>query len=190
MTPAVTCTVQSTFLTGLLPRGHGIVANGWYFRDLAEVWLWRQSNRLVAGEKIWEAGKKRDPAFTCANMFWWYNMYSSADWARRRGRCTRPTAASSPTTTRSRRKLRDELDANARALPAVQVLGAGDRHRSTRWIADATLHVMADAQPTLTLFYLPHLDYDLQRFGPDVAHPRVQQDPCRDRRRCRRLLVD
>ena len=79
ITPAVTCSVQATLLTGLLPRDHGIVANGWYFRDLAEVWLWRQSNRLVAGEPVWEAARRRDPACTCANMFWWYNMYSTAD---------------------------------------------------------------------------------------------------------------
>src|SRR5262245_1753277 len=77
--PAVTCTAQSTLLTGLAPSGHGAVANGWYFREQAEVWLWRQSNHLVAGEKVWDAGKKRDSAFTCANMFWWYNMYSSVD---------------------------------------------------------------------------------------------------------------
>ena len=64
--PAVTTTVQSTFVTGALPREHGIVGNGWYFRELSEIWLWRQSNRLVEGEKIWEAGKRRDPAFTCA----------------------------------------------------------------------------------------------------------------------------
>jgi len=49
ITPAVTCAAQSTLLTGLMPSEHGIVANGWYFRDLSEVWLWRQSNRLVAG---------------------------------------------------------------------------------------------------------------------------------------------
>src|SRR5262249_10658647 len=60
--PAVTCAVQSTFTTGTLPRDHGCVANGWYFRDLSEIWLWRQSNRLVAGEKIWEAAARRDPA--------------------------------------------------------------------------------------------------------------------------------
>jgi hypothetical protein len=36
-------------------------------------------HKSVGGEKIWEAGKKRDPAFTCANMFWWYNMASSHD---------------------------------------------------------------------------------------------------------------
>ena len=79
--PAVTCTVQSTLVTGLPPSGHGCVANGWYFRDLAEVMLWRQSNHLVSGEKVWDAAKRRDPDFTCAKMFWWYNMYASADWS-------------------------------------------------------------------------------------------------------------
>ena len=66
---------------GRLPREHGIVANGWYFRDLAEVWLWRQSNHLVGGEKIWDAAKRLDPSFTCAKLFWWYNMYSTADFS-------------------------------------------------------------------------------------------------------------
>ena len=79
--PAVTCSVQSTFLTGLMPRDHGVVGNGWYFRDLAEVLFWRQANTLVSGEKVWEAGRARDKAFTCAKLFWWFNMYSSADWS-------------------------------------------------------------------------------------------------------------
>ncbi|HBP23745.1 MAG TPA: alkaline phosphatase family protein, partial [Planctomycetes bacterium] len=35
--PAVTCSVQATYLTGKLPREHGVVANGWYYRDRAEV---------------------------------------------------------------------------------------------------------------------------------------------------------
>src|SRR4051794_41871601 len=70
VTPAVTCTAQATFLTGVLPREHGVVANGWLFRDLMEVWLWRQSNRLVAGEKIWGTGKRRHPPFTNAKIFW------------------------------------------------------------------------------------------------------------------------
>src|SRR5215468_5187665 len=49
--PAVTCTAQATYLTGLAPAGHGVVANGWYDRDLAEVHFWKQSNRLVQGKK-------------------------------------------------------------------------------------------------------------------------------------------
>lgn len=72
ITPAVTCSVQSTYLTGKLPAGHGIVGNGWYFRELGEVFFWRQSNRLVQGEKIWHEARRRDPTFSCANTFWWY----------------------------------------------------------------------------------------------------------------------
>ena len=77
--PAVTCSAQSSLLTGLLPRDHGVVGNGWYFRDLAEVGFWKQSNGLVQGEKLYEAARHRDPKHTTAKMFWWYNMYSSAD---------------------------------------------------------------------------------------------------------------
>ena len=77
--PAVTCSAQATFLTGLMPSGHGAVGNGWLFRDLMEVWFWRQSNRLLSGERLWDAAKARDPDFTCANLFWWFAMASSAD---------------------------------------------------------------------------------------------------------------
>src|SRR5882757_6101635 len=79
--PAVTTTVQSTYLTGTWPSDHGIVGNGWYFRDECEIKFWKQSNKLVRAPKIWERGKERDSKFTCANLFWWYNMYSGADWA-------------------------------------------------------------------------------------------------------------
>src|SRR6185369_11415246 len=78
--PAVTCSVQSTFTTGTPPRDHGCVGNGWYFRDIAEVNLWRQANQLVAGDKIWDEATRRDPSFTCAKLFWWYAMYASADY--------------------------------------------------------------------------------------------------------------
>jgi predicted AlkP superfamily pyrophosphatase or phosphodiesterase len=82
--PAVTCSAQATMLTGRLPRDHGIVGNGWYFRDLAEVWLWRQSNALVGCEqdKLWHAGRRRfGDGFTVAQMFWWYNMHAAVEYA-------------------------------------------------------------------------------------------------------------
>ena len=129
VTPAVTTTVQSTFVTGALPRDHGIVANGWYFRDLSEVLLWRQSNRLVQGEKLWDAAQRRDPAFTCAKLFWWYNMYSIG---RHRGDAAadvpgrRPQAAGHlHQPARAARR----AAAAARAVPAVPLLGAGRGHR-------------------------------------------------------------
>lgn len=174
--PAVTCTVQSTLLTGLAPSGHGIVANGWYFRDLSEVWLWRQSNRLVAGEKVWEAAKARDPGFTCAQMFWWYNMYSSADWSATPRPMYPADGRKIPDHYAHPHALHDELDAKLGTFPLFKFWGPLTDISSTDWIAQATLHVMQTRNPTLALAYLPHLDYNLQRLGPDTSHPRVQQD--------------
>ncbi|MGB2265906.1 MAG: alkaline phosphatase family protein, partial [Akkermansiaceae bacterium] len=79
--PAVTCTAQSAYLTGRGVESHGIVGNGWYDRESAEVRFWKQSNHLVHGEKIWDRLKRENPDATCAKMFWWYNMYSGADWS-------------------------------------------------------------------------------------------------------------
>ena len=81
VTPAVTCSAQATYLTGKTPSEHGIVGNGWYDRTLNEHHFWKQSNRLVGGEKIWETARKTRPDFRCANLFWWFNMYSSADYS-------------------------------------------------------------------------------------------------------------
>src|SRR5450755_1594208 len=79
--PAVTCTAQSNYLTGKTSSQHGIVGNGWFNRELAEVQFWKQSNHLVHGQKIWDALRAdsaiRDPRSAIANCFWWFNMYSS-----------------------------------------------------------------------------------------------------------------
>lgn len=173
--PAVTCTMQSTLLTGLPPSGHGAVANGWYFRDTAEIAFWRQSNHLVSGEMVWEAARARDAAFTCAQMFWWYNMYGSADWSATPRPMYPADGRKIPDHYAEPPELHDELDALLGKFPLFRFWGPGTDIASSQWIADATRHVMATRDPTLTLCYIPHLDYDLQRFGPDLAHPAVRQ---------------
>jgi predicted AlkP superfamily pyrophosphatase or phosphodiesterase len=175
VTPAVTCSVQASFMTGLTPREHGIVGNGWLFRDQMEVMLWRQSNRLVSGEKIWEAGKRRDPAFTCANMFWWYNMASSHDFGATPRPIYKADGRKLPDCYTVPDGLRDRLTERLGPFPLFQFWGPATTIASTRWIAEATKIVMAENDPTLTLVYLPHLDYDLQRFGPDENHPAVRK---------------
>jgi predicted AlkP superfamily pyrophosphatase or phosphodiesterase len=169
--PAVTCAVQSTFTTGLLPRDHGCVANGWYFRDLAEVWLWRQSNHLVGGEKIWESARRRDPSFTCAKLFWWYNMYSRADWAVTPRPIYWADGLKLPDVYTEPADLHDELVRALGEFPLFNFWGPNADITSTRWIAGCARHVFDTRRPTLTLVYLPHLDYDLQRLGPD--HPGI-----------------
>ncbi len=172
--PAVTCSVQSTLTTGLPPRGHGCVANGWYFRDLSEVWLWRQSNRLVAGEKIWETAARRDPAFTCAVLFWWYNMYSSATYAVTPRPIYLADGRKVPDIYTEPSELGDELRARLGAFPLFHFWGPRADIVSSRWIAACARHVYDTRRPTLTLVYLPHLDYNLQRLGP--RHPAITED--------------
>ncbi|MBI3269677.1 MAG: alkaline phosphatase family protein [Planctomycetes bacterium] len=172
--PAVTCPVQSTYLTGALPREHGIVANGWYFRDLAEISFWRQSNRLVGGEKVWEAGRARDPGFTCAQLFWWYNMYTSADWSVTPRPAYPADGRKLPDVYASPPELRRELTGRLGPFPLFRFWGPAADLVSTRWIVDAALDIFERRRPTMTLVYLPHLDYNLQRLGP--ADPRLAAD--------------
>ncbi len=174
--PAVTCTVQSTLLTGLAPSGHGAVANGWYFRDIAEVNLWRQSNRLIAGEKVWEAGKRRDATFTCANMFWWYNMYSTVDISATPRPMYPADGRKIPDHYAEPPELHDELNALLGDFPLFKFWGPITSIESSRWITAATRHVRKTRRPTLTLCYLPHLDYGLQKWGPDPNDARIAQD--------------
>jgi predicted AlkP superfamily pyrophosphatase or phosphodiesterase len=174
VTPAVTATVQSTLLTGTLPSGHGIVANGWYFRDLSEVWLWRQSNRLVHGEKVWEAAQRRDASFTCAKLFWWYNMYATADWTVTPRPMYPADGRKLPDIYTQPAGLRDELNRELGEFPLFRFWGPTADIESTRWIGRCALRILAQQRPTLTLVYLPHLDYNLQRLGP--ADPAIARD--------------
>jgi predicted AlkP superfamily pyrophosphatase or phosphodiesterase len=167
--PAVTCTAQASLLTGLLPRDHGVVANGWYFRDLAEVWLWRQSNHLVAGEKLWEAARTARPGFRVAKMFWWYNMYSSADISVTPRPIYPADGRKLPGLYSNPPGLQAELEQRLGPFPLFNFWGPAADIRSTDWIARASVHVFEKERPDLTLVYLPHLDYNLQRLGPRDA---------------------
>ncbi len=169
--PAVTCSVQSTFLTGKLPREHGVVGNGWYFRDLSQVWLWRQSNQLVAGEKLWDEAKRRDPSFTVAKLFWWYNMYSSADISVTPRPMYTADGRKLPDVYTDPPELRAELSQALGMFPLFNFWGPRADISSTSWIAKSAEYIIEKSAPTLTLVYLPHLDYDLQRFGPN--DPRI-----------------
>ena len=171
--PAVTCTAQATMLTGTLPRQHGIVGNGWYFRELAEVAFWKQSNHLVAGEKVWEAARRLVPGFTCAKLFWWYNMYSSADWSVTPRPAYPADGRKVPGIYCQPHDLKYELDRELGPFPLFHFWGPTADIVSSQWIAECARLVIERKRPSLTLVYLPHLDYDHQRHGPDDPRSRA-----------------
>jgi predicted AlkP superfamily pyrophosphatase or phosphodiesterase len=178
--PAVTCTAQSNFLTGKTPAQHGIVGNGWFNRELAETQFWKQSNHVVHGQKIWDALReqsglvtRRPSPVTCANCFWWFNMYSSVDYA----------VTPRPMYPADGRKLfdiyswpysiREEIKKDLGEFPFFSFWGPaagidsplGKADGATRWIAESAKWIENKYSPTLNLIYLPHLDYNLQRYG-------------------------
>lgn len=165
--PAVTTTVQSTYLTGAWPGEHGAVANGWYFRDECEIKFWRQSNRLVERPKIWERARAIDPAFTCANHCWWYNMYSAVDYAVTPRPMYPADGRKIPDCWTHPGDLRGWLQKELGQFPLFQFWGPMTSIRATQWIAEAAIKVDERFDPTLSLVYLPHLDYCLQRIGTE-----------------------
>lgn len=164
--PAVTCTAQSSMLTGACPREHGIVANGWYDRESAEVRFWKQSNHLVRGEKVWEYLRRRQPGFTCAKLFWWYNMYSSADFAMT-PRPLYPADGRKVFDIHTQpMELRERVKADLGPFPFPSFWGPGAGIACSEWIAASAKWTEEREKPTLSLVYLPHLDYGLQKWGP------------------------
>ncbi|MDK1361899.1 alkaline phosphatase family protein [Arthrobacter sp. zg-Y1219] len=169
--PAVTCTVQSTMLTGLAPSEHGIVGNGWYFRELGDVFFWRQHNKLVAGEKIWESARRKEPDYRAGNICWWYAMGMSTDLTVTPRPIYHADGRKSPDAYIRPPALHEDLVSRYGEFPLFQYWGPGAGIQSTQWIVESTRHVMRSQAPELLMAYLPHLDYDLQRFGPN--HPQA-----------------
>lgn len=165
--PAVTCAAQSTYLTGKWPSEHGIVGNGWYFKEEHEVKFWRQSNSLVQSDKIWDTLKAQFHGFTCANHFWWYNMYSNVDFSI----TPRPNYLADgrkiPDVYTYPADLRDKLQNELDTFPLFNFWGPKTSIKSSEWIANGALSTDRMYDPTLTLIYIPHLDYNIQRYGLD-----------------------
>jgi predicted AlkP superfamily pyrophosphatase or phosphodiesterase len=167
--PAVTCTAQANYLTGRYPEAHGIVGNGWYARDECEVRFWRQSNKLVDGPKLWDAARGRDKGFTCANVCWWFNMYSTVDYSVTPRPMYPADGRKLPDVYTVPAALREELQERLGTFPLFNFWGPRASIASSRWIADAAIYVEEKFAPTLTLIYIPHLDYNLQRVGSTAS---------------------
>lgn len=179
--PAVTCAAQSNYLTGKSPSEHGIVGNGWFNREVSEIHFWKQSNRLVQAPKIWEALRPSLPAgarglemFRAANCFWWFNMYSSVDYSITPRPIYRADGAKVFDIYSWPYSIREEIKKDLGEFPFSGFWGPaagirtpqGSADCATRWIAESAKWIERKFSPELNLIYLPHLDYNLQRYGP------------------------
>lgn len=181
--PAVTCTAQSNYLTGKLPADHGIVGNGWFNHDLAEIHFWKQSNRLVQSPRIWDAVRAAAGQKPCrtANCFWWFNMYSSVDYSITPRPIYRADGRKIFDIYSWPYSIRDEIKRDLGEFPFFGFWGPaagtrtpqGSADCATRWIAESAKWMESKFSPALNLIYLPHLDYNLQRRGPFIGSRQI-----------------
>jgi predicted AlkP superfamily pyrophosphatase or phosphodiesterase len=169
--PAVTCTAQASLLTGQPPQGHGIVGNGWLYRDTGEVRFWQQSNRLIEAEPLYATARRRSAergrAFRCAKLFWWFNQGAAVDLSV----TPKPHYGADGNKVfdvlGTPEGLTDRLKAKLGPFPFATFWGPMAGLPASAWIARCAAEVARTERPDLTLVYLPHLDYDTQRLGPE-----------------------
>ena len=164
--PALTSVSHATMLTGLAPNEHGVVGNGWYDPNYAKIFNWNRSDRMMSGEKIWEALKKKKPEAKVANLFWRFCTHARCDF----------TLTERPTYFANGRKgadvyspqedLKNELVAKHGPFPFFNFWGPKASLKSSEWIVNITADLV-EREYDLILCYAPGLDYDGQRFGPN-----------------------
>ena len=166
--PAVTCTAQASFRTASTPAQHGMVANGLFNKQLKKVLFWEQAASQITGPKIWDKFKANGG--TVGMMFWQQSLgedanliISPAPIHKHHGGMIQD-CYSKPADIYSFLK-----DKTNKPFNLMNYWGPLASPKSSQWIADATCALLADTEksPDLLFTYLPALDYDLQRFGPN-----------------------
>ena len=166
--PAVTSVAQATFRTAAPPAQHGLVSNGYYAPELKKVLFWEQSAALVEGPRIWDRLRARGGRV--GMMFWQQSLGESVDLVlsprpihkHEGGMLQDCLCQPAPLYERLCREI-------GKPFNLMHYWGPLASRKSSDWVVAATCAVMAapDLAPDLLFTYLPHLDYDLQRYGPD-----------------------
>ena len=198
--PAVTCSAQATLLSGKPPRDHGIVGNGFFNRRTMRTEFWAQESTLVSGPRIWDIMRMRDPKAKVAVLFWQNSKYIDADivvtpsplhtdtgmteWCYSKPADYYSAAVSDkgtlqPTIVGSnslplKLPYYEKLTKEIGEFKLMTYWGPMAGEPASRWISQAGLSTIKNEQPDTTLVYIPHLDYNLQRLGPDS--PLIDKD--------------
>jgi predicted AlkP superfamily pyrophosphatase or phosphodiesterase len=186
--PAVTCSVQASLTTGRKPSEHGIVANGLptfrFPQDQAlvdasnfaeyrkQISFWEQSNQFLDVPRFWQK-PTGESKYKTALLFFQNSMPGFAE--------PRKPAADIVLTPKPDHgpdgklvslcwsepgDLVGRLFKEFGPFPLMNYWGPMAGIASSMWIAKAAAWVWGNLSPALQWIYVPHLDYDLQRFGP------------------------
>ena len=103
-------------------------------------------------------------------------MYADVDWAVTPRPMYPADGRKLPDIHAKPENLRSELNSKLGQFPLFRFWGPAADLIASDWITRSALHVRETRDPTLTMVYLPHLDYCLQKYGPNAPEvdPEVQ----------------
>jgi predicted AlkP superfamily pyrophosphatase or phosphodiesterase len=162
--PAVTCTVQSSLLSGSYPEVHGIISNGLYDRQHYTVSFWEQSSNLVQADRVWDTIKMHGSVSKTAVLFWQNTIYSNADLVL----TPRPLHMDDRMIMWCYSKppgFYEKLIEKIGKFDLTWYWGPLVSKKSSEWIEKATEFVLENEKPSILFTYIPHLDYSFQKNG-------------------------
>jgi predicted AlkP superfamily pyrophosphatase or phosphodiesterase len=165
--PAVTCPVQANMTTGLPPSEHGIVANGFFWRERDEVEMWTSPNSCIQRPQLWDILHEKTPGVTSAVWFPLHSKECGADYVCTPAPIHNPDGSESLWCYTKPASLYGEFVAELGHFPLQHFWGPIANIKSTAWIVSSAIRAAERFKPNLFYAYLPHLDYAAQKNGPD-----------------------
>jgi predicted AlkP superfamily pyrophosphatase or phosphodiesterase len=165
--PAVTCPVQVNLTTGVGPERHGVIANGFYWRDAGKVEMWTAWNEKIEAPQLWETLRQRDPSITSAVWFPLLSKGAKADFICTPAPIHNPDGSESLWCYTKPTEMYGDLRDSLGHFPLMNFWGPLSSIKSTAWIVDSFVQSAYSLKPRFSYVYLPHLDYAAQKFGPD-----------------------
>lgn len=165
--PALTWPAQTTLMTGVGPDEHGVIANGFYWRDRGEVEMWTAWNSVVEAPQVWDRLNAEAPGLSSAVWFPLYTKGAKATFGLTPAPIHQPDGTETMWCYSRPDGLYAELLEQFGHFPLHRFWGPGASIEGSRWIADTAAWLFARHRPNFFFIYLPHLDYAAQRSGPD-----------------------
>jgi predicted AlkP superfamily pyrophosphatase or phosphodiesterase len=172
--PCLTLPGQASFSTGTYPSEHGIIANGFFYRDRFEVGFWDQYRSLVQAETVWEGMKKENSDLKTALLFCQNTLYGNADFIITPKPMHTDEGLIQWCYSKPAGLYESVCQEIGRPFNLMDYWGPFASSNASQWIMEATIRVVDTYQPHFMITYIPHLDYSCQKYGPD--DPKVDED--------------
>jgi predicted AlkP superfamily pyrophosphatase or phosphodiesterase len=165
--PCVTCSVQANLTTGVGPEQHGVIANGFFYRDKGQFEMWTAWNEAIQVPQIWDILHQHDPRIKTAVWFPMLAKGCGATFICTPAPIHNPDGSESLWCYTKPKEFYGDLRDKFGHFPLMNFWGPIANINSTNWIASSLLECLRLHKPDFSYAYLPHLDYAAQKFGPN-----------------------